>query len=91
MSRLKLFEVDDGATHTVIAEDAKQAISIAVYHILLANDSWETLEEKPDVREIPLEKEYTLHLDGGSQKLKLTGHQWTELITKPQYLGCSEW
>lgn len=86
---MKMWSIDDGATHTVVARDPAEAMGLYVTEVMKMGGDWP--EEKPSVAEVDPHKDYTLHVDGGSQKVKMPGYAWSGLFSHPQYLGCSEW
>lgn len=83
---MKLYSVDDGASHTVVAEDQAQAVSLYVRSLVDAGSDWP--EVQPAVHVLDPSCEYPIKL--GEAEVRLTGHQWLTLLSVPQYLACSE-
>jgi hypothetical protein len=86
---LKMFSVDDGATHTIVAQDEAQALGIYLQENLKMGGDWPT--EKPDVEEMDPRRDFTLRLDDGEKRVKMAVSSWCHMFSNPQYLGCSEW
>jgi len=82
---LDLWIVEDGATHTVVANDKNEALGLYVTH----GGAEEWPSEEPLVKKCERRKEYTL--DIGGKKLSLTSGEWCDLMQRPCYLGSSEY
>lgn len=85
---LTMFKIDDGATHTVIANDEAEAYGIYVEHAIRSGTDWP--EDKPLISKMDEHRDYTLHPSGGELKLTMPVYEWRNLFGKPQYVGCSE-
>lgn len=85
---MKMFELDDGATHTVIASNEAEAYGLWMESLIASGGDWP--EEKPGIKERESREDFALHLDGEKETVKLKVYQWCDLMQKPTYLGCSE-
>lgn len=85
---MKMFEVDDGAIHTVIAHNEAEAYGLWMESLIASGGDWP--EEKPGITERESQKDFSLHLDGEKERIKLKVYQWCDLMQNPTYLGCSE-
>ena len=85
---MKFWTIDDGAIHTVVANDEAEALGLYVESLMKSGCDWPT--EKPAVSIMGLSEEYALHPSGGTLSVKLPVHEWIVLYGKPQYVGCSE-
>ncbi|MGH2360198.1 MAG: hypothetical protein ACRDGM_06610 [bacterium] len=85
---MKLFKIDDGAEHTIVAGTEAEAYGLYVENLVLSGAAWP--KEKPSIREVEDEKEWTLCLDGGPAMVTLKGRLWRLMIQRPMYLGCSD-
>lgn len=85
---LNIYQIDDGATHTVAARDEAQAFGLYIESLVRSGMDWP--DEKPSIEKLDDQKDYTLHPDGTEHKIKMKIHEWRMMFGAPQYVGCSE-
>jgi len=85
---LNIYQIDDGAIHTVAARDEAQALGLYIESLSRSGMDWP--EEKPGITVMEDQKEFTLHPDGAEQRIKMKIHEWRMLLGAPQYVGCSD-
>lgn len=90
MARMKLWKIDDGAIHTVVAEDEADAMAEYI-RVAIVRAGCDFPVERPSIEAMDGNREYTLAIDGGQRKITLLVSEWESLYDKPHYLGCSEW
>lgn len=86
---LNFYQIDDGATHAVVARDEAEAYGLYAESLIRSGVDWP--EERPSIETMTDDKDYALHPDGGAEQIKLKVGLWRHLFDKPQYVGCSEW
>lgn len=86
---LKLWQIDDGAIHTVAAECESQAFGLYIENLCKAGMDWP--DEKPIIKAMDDEKEFAFWPDGSrANEVKLLVMVWRYVFHAPQYIGCSE-
>lgn len=85
---MKMFEIDDGATHWIVADTEAEAFGLYAENLIMSGSDWP--DEKPAIGVRDPEKEFNYRVDGEKERIKLKTRVWCEILTKPQYLACSE-
>jgi hypothetical protein len=90
---MKLWKIDDGALHWVVAKDAEQAFGLYFESLCKTEGGWpkDQLDgETPTISTLDSLEDFTYRPFGDDRKLTAKVGEWLGLFTEPMYLACSE-
>ncbi len=92
MTELRMWRVEeeDGASHTIIAENDAQAAGLFLEHFIKANGDDTMPSQMPKMEQMGRDEVYELAPWGDERKIKATVYEWLCFMKTPCYLGCSE-
>lgn len=87
---VKLWKIEDGATHTVAADSDAEALGIWFEHFIKSNGDDSVPEKMPEVEPYADHEELTFALWGDERKIRARASEWLDVFTKAAYVGCSD-
>jgi hypothetical protein len=93
---MKIWKIDDGAYHWVVAKDTAQAFGLYFENLSkLAGNGWpkdelENLADEPTIQALDPEEKFTFRPFGDERKMDAQVGEWLGVFEEPRYLACSE-
>jgi len=84
---MKLYKVDDGAVHWILAKREEEALGLWLQNVLMIEGEWPT--EKPAIQVIPDNDTFTYVTENGG-KVVQPARWWCVNAQGSEYLACSE-
>jgi hypothetical protein len=93
ISELKLWKIEeeDGASHTIVAENDAQALGLWLEHFIMRNGDDTCPDKLPSIEPYGRSDSYTFAPWGDERKLTASAGEWVTLFGRAAYLGCSDY